>query len=453
MSVIRLVISAKRLASLVSFCLGVAAMKHIRLFAGYLGVVQLLFLSILGTANAETQFDGNYRIKAWNSEDGSLSLEGGLGVEGNGDFGGAIKLGSTQEDPAYSAVRISYDEAGLGNMVSFEARRGDAIFRFSENGGVAAREKLRLDSDNSMLLYDKAGALGVKVSPNSGILLGQGRSITLGDGTVLSGASSLRGSILYDGMGVSTVSVDGQGRVAVGVPTASARLSVKGSGTDNIADFYMPSGASAASFQSNGGLAIGTSANIGNSRLVLKGVTSDTGAYLFEMLSSSGTRVASFDHGGTLRLNGLIFQTNPYNARVLTFYSGDGSIDLNDTLHLNRSSVSGVVLAYGGGRVGVGTYAASARLEVFNKGSGADAVLRVVGAANQAGNLLEVQTQAGARKMVVTANGNVGIGADNPTAKLDISGKCIVRDELEVNGAIKMNRQGDIMMGEFGNPE
>lgn len=50
-------------------------------------------------------------------------------------------------------------------------------------------------------------------------------------------------------------------------------------------------------------------------------------------------------------------------------------------------------------------------------------------------------------RMRITSAGNVGIGKTNPTVKLDVNG------DAKFSGKVTMIRQGDILMGEFGNPE
>lgn len=56
-------------------------------------------------------------------------------------------------------------------------------------------------------------------------------------------------------------------------------------------------------------------------------------------------------------------------------------------------------------------------------------------------------------KMVISYQGNVGVGTTTPQARLDVNGDSVLRGSVQITGAIQFARQGDILMGEFGPPE
>lgn len=54
-----------------------------------------------------------------------------------------------------------------------------------------------------------------------------------------------------------------------------------------------------------------------------------------------------------------------------------------------------------------------------------------------------------ANAMTVLRDGNVGIGASSPSARLDVNGNANIDGDLTVSGAISISPHGDLSMGEF----
>jgi hypothetical protein len=109
------------------------------------------------------------------------------------------------------------------------------------------------------------------------------------------------------------------------------------------------------------------------------------------------------------------------------------------------------------GNVGIGTTAPTERLFVQGAGatrivvrdSNGGGVARLVAAgndayvgANTAGGKLYLQTGAG-NSAVIDGSGNLGVGILTPAAKLHVAGNA------RFTGAVRIEPQGDLTMGEF----
>lgn len=206
-------------------------------------------------------------------------------------------------------------------------------------------------------------------------------------------------------------------------------------GGDHIVEGDLTIGTSAASGDLNvpyGNVAIGGSTVSGNARLILRGRGTSSLANL-DMYNSQGTQTFLFTDGGSLyQRRGIFVQSNQYNSRTFTLDSGQGYLDANEVFFLNRWTSANIYFAYGGGRVGLGTNnVSSARMEIVNNASSgvtSDAVLRLVAAPSQAGNIFEALDSDSEDLFILKSSGDV-----------------------EMRGKVTMPRQGDILMGEFGN--
>lgn len=163
---------------------------------------------------------GDYHVNASGTQAGNLSVDGSLDVAGDGDFGGFLQLGSTLEEPAFPALKFSYTEDALGVSATMSARRAGVAFLWEDNLAGTPKSKMKLSGDNVLTLFDANGNPGLVLSPASGIALTAGKSLTLSDGTVLSGAGSLKSSALYDSGGNARLWLDSNNNLVVSTPTS-----------------------------------------------------------------------------------------------------------------------------------------------------------------------------------------------------------------------------------------
>jgi len=173
-------------------------------------------LSPLGAAES----GGDYHVNASGTQEGNLSVDGSIDVAGDGDFGGFLQLGSTLEESAFPALKLSYTEDALGASAAMSARRPGVSFLWEDNLTGASKRKMKLSGDNVLTLFDSNGNASLVLSPASGIALTAGKSLTLSDGTVLSGAGSLKSSALYDSAGNARLWLDSNNNLVVSTPTS-----------------------------------------------------------------------------------------------------------------------------------------------------------------------------------------------------------------------------------------
>ena len=183
------------------------------------------------------------------------------------------------------------------------------------------------------------------------------------------------------------------------------------------------------------------------------GVTGDNGFYwdntnkrLGIGTSTPGNKIevqtTSNGHGVLFKSNatqiGSIFRT-AIGGTVSMTIDGAGTRPIN----INNSSSSNVLIANGGGNVGVGTTAPGAKLDVdtgriqiSSSGTkqlsfGTDATIEFGSDSNmqvrRSGSSLQFKT-GGSEVMRIDSAGNVGIGTTTPSAKLEVSGNIKVGD-------------------------
>jgi hypothetical protein len=100
------------------------------------------------------------------------------------------------------------------------------------------------------------------------------------------------------------------------------------------------------------------------------------------------------------------------------------------TLGLNSNSGGNVILAGGGGSVGIGTIEPTSKLHVV----GTIEVDQKIQADDSGG--LELATDEGTTRLKISDNGNVGIGTTNPQSKLSVGGDGIANTGVYGSGAV-----------------
>jgi len=173
--------------------------------------VSLLWLSVAALQAQTTNLAGDHRVTADGSEPGHLEIDANLSVGGN-----SIDFGTTTTND--SALIWLYTEDTTTYTLGLSATRDNISFLWNENAGGTLQTKMSLAPDNVLSLFDDSGNVGITLSPTSGITLPAGRSLTLSDGTILSGSTSFRQSALYDGSGNAGLSFDVDGNLVVSAP-------------------------------------------------------------------------------------------------------------------------------------------------------------------------------------------------------------------------------------------
>jgi len=117
-------------------------------------------------SNAATSSNGNFIVNPAAGENGDLTVDGNLGVNGGVDFVNGFKFGSTLETTPVSAVEFLYGESGTEYSLAVKTRRPNTTFFWQDNALGTLKNKMTLGADNVLTLYKSNGAAGLVLDPN-----------------------------------------------------------------------------------------------------------------------------------------------------------------------------------------------------------------------------------------------------------------------------------------------
>jgi hypothetical protein len=170
-----------------------------------IAVASTLFMatSLLG----ETTLTGDHSVVAGTADTGSLSVQGNLDVAGP-----TTTFGTTATSDV--GLELTYEEAGTVTRILTTATRATAEYLWRQNGETTPADKMTLGANNSLTLFDSSGTARITLKPVEGeIALSGAGGLRLADGTLLSGAASLRSTALYNAAGQVVASVDASGKI------------------------------------------------------------------------------------------------------------------------------------------------------------------------------------------------------------------------------------------------
>ncbi len=438
------------------------------------GVASFLFCTLTVWADSPLTQVGAIIIDPTNAVNVELLLKGPAYPEApTGEFG----------------LSLTYHDASIGTGV-FSLLRADGKFQWQFGYGTSERLAMRLGNNHTLSLFDPEE--GADLEPEANIVLDPTEGIAKITIEGLQVATLPTGVSGFVPLGSSGLTVTESGAIGIGNTAPTQKLEVAGniSATDggngsallgnysgyaglwlggnalstnqSITNYAFlndpgagnivntPSGqyldfrvgnSSKMYVKSNGNVGIGTTSP--SEKLEVEGgikthyfsaqsqnINFSPGA---QALNGNGGRVNfDWDDGGSWRV-----WSDPY-GNVITetpahfyfrcggnvhFQGFSGFVAMTDTLNVTAPTNS-----YKG-------------LEVFGYSQ------------NQTGNLLDIWSHnGGAQLFTVKSTGNVGIGAPSPVAKLHVVGEVRLEGAVEVTGSMRIPRQGDIQMGEFGNP-
>ena len=367
------------------------------------------------------------------AEAGDLIVQGTVDIHGVtmalGEAGGASSPGMT--------ITYTDDASGSNTTIALTARRASTSWKWRENTAGTAKDKMKLDTDNVVTLYNPSnGTAGVTLSPTgtsvfvNGITVGGSAVMTLAtsDARYLSSAGSnvllpsqtLTGtnSVLTQGLADNRyLHPDGSGFVGIGTTTPANKLQV-GSGTG------LDSGAVSAFYGANtsgGRISVGAS---DASKQIQLG-TDATAGYVTTL---SNQPIA-------LRPNNVAAMTLLTNGNV-----GIGITSPTSLLHVKGSGTAKLTVE----STSTDGSASLKLLEPTNNGID----MTYNGAGGIGGGQLEIKNNSTqAVLMTVDRSGVVGIGTTAPpTAKLEVNGAAKVNGAFTTTGVITAAAGGDIPM-------
>lgn len=396
------------------------------LMVGTVGAANLGFATsntlrwqITSAGNFLPASDGTLSIGSSSNRLNSLFLSGTMGLPDNirqtfnpGATNAGLNVGSQAGDPSspsngdiwYDSSAHTYDVRASGTTASLVTSLAAAATYLPLTGGTLS----------SSLVFSGSSA-------NIGI----GANYLSGDG---------------DDEGIR---IDSEGYIGIGTSTPSAKLSVNGTAAPELLfSVTSPNGANNADYIAKI-INSDTTANQSNGLFIQAGVSSADAP--LAVVSQSGSSPYFYVRGnGDI---GVGTAAPSYKVHV----TGTGAIDqVLESTTTGTTSRAIMTVRSGTATVQVAQYSSGIMGDIipglpranlsFVSAGGASSGLMI----HNDNNTPLVFATDDSERMRVTGAGDVGIGTSNPTAKLEVDG------DVKISGAVYIEPQGDILMGEFG---
>ena len=131
--------------------------------------------------DAASTSEGDFTVNAITGENGDLTVEGSLGVDGAVDFVNGIHFGTTLETPPLSAMEFLYGEDGANYTLTLKSRRANTAFLWQDNALGTLKTKMKLGADNVLTLYKSNGDAGIVLDPSSAGVTFNGQTLLTQD--------------------------------------------------------------------------------------------------------------------------------------------------------------------------------------------------------------------------------------------------------------------------------
>ena len=445
--------------------------------------------SLLLYQDPDMLVDSNLKVNDPNSlaNCSSLYTSGGVISCGSGGGGGGISGSGTTNylpfwyDASTLADSILYQDStnlGLGtaspftNFHIYDASSGpiitlsglDSHYRGLTIKNTSSAEQWFVGSnDNNNFVIRQGGSTNLLTASSSGnVGIGTttpGAKLDVNGSLAVRGAVSFTDATLYAGSGSRLLMVDPEGNVSATSTLAGG--SMPGGNTGQILR-YGTSGWEATStiyIKDDGNVGIGTTSPASKLHII----TGDAGG-LANYVTIQSNGVTAY-RGGILLNNTVNF--NAYSFKMSASYSGGDNASaqfgyvannatetfLNNGPSLEIKKNGYIILASGGGRVGIGTITPATKLHIYDASSGPiitlsglDSNYRGLTIKNTSSaeqwfvgsndnNNFVIRQGGSTNLLTASSSGNVGIGTTTPGAKLDVNGSLAVRGAVSFTDA------------------
>jgi len=257
-------------------------------------------------------------------------------------------------------------------------------------------------------------------------------------------------SVIGDFVTLNTVTSNTEQMVITNSGTGPG-LKVTQTGAEAIAEFYDDGGVLAMKVADGGNVGIGTvnplyRMDIRNTLLVASNNAFASATYPYESAAQASSARSNMGFVQTPWLYTSVVESPPQKGTGTTLIAvGDAGGYLTSLAGNVGTGVNNISMVTSGydrlrigstGNVGIGTVAPMATLHVRPNSSTVGVIIDQVGT----GDILDIR-DAGVSKVVVDAQGNVGIGAVTPQARLDVNGNIL----LPNNSALKARKNDNVI--------
>lgn len=398
----------------------------------------------------------------------------GLGrflITTSGNIGMSLWKGGTSKLKLH--IDYATERVGIGNNIApaapvhvSNAGASDTMKFTNSTMGHTATDgfEIRTNGNNARLINRENAFLLLGTNNTDRLAINGAGNVGIGTITPTT-ALDVNGQIRMQGgsPGVGKIMTSDATGIGSWSTAASAGL-VSGSGTTHFVPKFTPNGSS-----------LGNSMIYDSMGLYYNSSTDPGpfGSYFMKFKNPDPLKPNYVEITGNQAQTALFLQDSSVGLKALVLRKADASSDSMALLHYNYLEHKFKIgdnfnqyftLNMGDGRVGIGTVSPSAKLSVVggsgeyimgdftNYGSGADrtALLRMtngnttprswlLGTGGQGNGLgitngqFYIEQQSLGARLLIDTLGNVGIGNNNPTSRLDVNGKAIIRDTLTVN--------------------
>jgi hypothetical protein len=376
----------------------------------------------------------NVGSSASGASDGQIAI--GKAYSNHGGYGNALDISggismTRPNDASYTYLLSAFSSGGSILGAAYITPSAGNQFRFRQYSDDAAMifEADNSSGDANQFLYGTAAAT---------YLYSDNQQLTLG--------------VKDASVGIGTGTDDPVAQLEVRTDTSGEKgLVIKGAASQsaNLQEWQDSSGNALVSVESNGDLHIGDATTFGNS-----GYRKDQDNYLFWEVQNANTGSSarsgiavlgqSGAYSGSLQVTSPSFSLGAgyeqwrQSALIIGTGSGlDGGVSMMSTgpitLSVGTATGDEIMRLTTLKTVGIGSSAPGAKLHVANDNASNEALI-VQGAASQTANLQEWQNSSGDPMVLISNNGNLGLGSLNPDTKIDAYGNILLGDDIGGSG-------------------
>jgi len=384
----------------------------------------------IGTTSPSERLDvdGKIRARSWftgadNTNTLYSSTSTGVYLQGSSFTGAGSVISFRRTDGSIKAVvNTETGNVGIGTTSP------SASLQVKGSGATSATDALLVENSSGTDLLTVRDDGRVTLLQTGFLYFGSAQALALNAGNELRYGydAAVQKHTFYTNSGTAQLHITNDDKVGIGTTNPSEKLTVEGniSGSGDITTIGTGS-FSDGRFSGN----VGIGSTSPDAKLVVTGTIKTAGVSGSIQTSRNFVLNSLNSYRGGLYADLLLTGDASDSLDDVVLYSANGSI------HLTEGATTNKVLTVSGSSVGIGTNSPDYKLDVAGE-IGLDSYLRHNGDADTffgfSGNDEIKFRTAGTDRLLITSNGNVGIGTTSPSEKLDVDGNAVISGSLEL---------------------